>query len=276
MLNRRKNSEAFTLVELLVVVAIIALLVSILLPALGKAREAAKSIVCSTQEKNVFMAMLMYVNDFDMFFPAQNGEQWYSLAEIRSGNGNVELDENNTDAYWGLAYKDYGGEKELFRCPSKKYNSAYMYVNDNNEKEAYDYADYGLNGYICWKLPEKAGESIFSPGQGRRKFEEFKIASDTIVFHDHMESTMDFNASTGGAKYNDSYWRRPSEPENIWQWKYLASIYPMYRPLIRECWRHDGSSNIAWLDGHVSNLKETTGEDVPFSWYSGGLKKPED
>ena len=60
---------AFTLIELLVVISIIALLVSILLPALGKAREQGKSIVCSSQMRQYGLALVYYGNDYDEWFP---------------------------------------------------------------------------------------------------------------------------------------------------------------------------------------------------------------
>lgn len=60
------NSEkrkGFTLVELLVVIAIIALLVSILMPALGRAREMAKRVQCSTQLRGIGQGIALYQND---------------------------------------------------------------------------------------------------------------------------------------------------------------------------------------------------------------------
>ncbi len=57
------DRTGFTLVELLVVIGIIALLISILLPALGKARATAQRAACLSNEKQVVLAILMYAGD---------------------------------------------------------------------------------------------------------------------------------------------------------------------------------------------------------------------
>jgi prepilin-type N-terminal cleavage/methylation domain-containing protein/prepilin-type processing-associated H-X9-DG protein len=72
---RQKNG--FTLIELLVVISIIALLVGILLPALGAARETAKSAVCKSNQRQIGIAWTVYANDFKEFYPpSYHGGFW--------------------------------------------------------------------------------------------------------------------------------------------------------------------------------------------------------
>jgi len=78
----RKRSHAFTLVELLVVIGIIALLVSILLPALNRARRQAATVQCSSNMRQLAHAMLMYIQDNKGVMPP---------AVVYASNGGADL-----------------------------------------------------------------------------------------------------------------------------------------------------------------------------------------
>lgn len=71
----RRSTKAFTLVELLVVIGIIALLISILLPALNRARGQAKQAACLSNMRQIGQAMLMCANEHRQHFPLA-GELW--------------------------------------------------------------------------------------------------------------------------------------------------------------------------------------------------------
>ncbi|MEL6497845.1 MAG: prepilin-type N-terminal cleavage/methylation domain-containing protein [Planctomycetota bacterium] len=68
-MNTRKNVRGFTLIELLVVIAIIALLIGILLPALGKARKSAQQLKDSTQIRGVIQALVTWAADNKEEYP---------------------------------------------------------------------------------------------------------------------------------------------------------------------------------------------------------------
>ncbi|MCM8764598.1 MAG: DUF1559 domain-containing protein [Candidatus Omnitrophica bacterium] len=107
----RKMERGFTLIELLVVVAIIAILAALLLPVLAKAREKARSAVCVSNLKQIYLAFAMYVQDNDEFFPP---------AYYTSSTGEIGWDFTTDDwTTWkpGTIGK-YLNEK-VFQCPSR-------------------------------------------------------------------------------------------------------------------------------------------------------------
>lgn len=123
---RRERQSAFTLVELLVVIGIIAVLVSILLPALGRARESANALKCASNLRSIGQAMASYTAENRGVFPA---------AYIYVGmyvNGNVQTPDAAINGYlhWssylygnkpggdtGAAFKSMQGW-DMFQCPS--------------------------------------------------------------------------------------------------------------------------------------------------------------
>ncbi len=78
----RSRKSAFTLVELLVVIGIIALLISILLPALGRAREAANAIKCSSNLRAIGQGVAIYIANYKGAIPASN---WYYGLQVGPG-----------------------------------------------------------------------------------------------------------------------------------------------------------------------------------------------
>jgi len=89
----RGGRRAFTLVELLVVIGIIALLISILLPALNRAREQARTVACASNMRQVYTAAEMYASQFKGF-----------LLPAQAGSGNTQLGNGVNPLYnwWGL------------------------------------------------------------------------------------------------------------------------------------------------------------------------------
>src|SRR5215212_80858 len=66
---RASRKRAFTLIELLVVIAIISILATLLLPAMAKAKQKGRSVSCKSKERQLALAIQMYRDDHDSFYP---------------------------------------------------------------------------------------------------------------------------------------------------------------------------------------------------------------
>src|SRR5689334_14563129 len=91
--RRSGRRNAFTLIELLVVIAIIAILAAILFPVFAQAREKARAISCLSNTKQLGLAVMMYVQDYDETYPwayfwpkdsAGNAQDWKATSYLWS------------------------------------------------------------------------------------------------------------------------------------------------------------------------------------------------
>lgn len=128
MVGRRSPGRggAFTLIELLVVIAIIAVLAAILFPVFAQAREKARAITCISNEKQMGLGFMMYVQDYDETYPMQEydltacddstGVLWTSFIYpyIKNGDrsrmGGDVSGLANTEITWGMS--------GIYMCPS--------------------------------------------------------------------------------------------------------------------------------------------------------------
>ena len=126
------KERAFTLVELLVVVAIIALLVSILLPSLARAREQARKGVCLSNLHQCGVGFSQYAVDYKYVLPIRGGYT-YDLREPKDYFLRAPYNTPKTPrepVNYGALYGKYCGKEGLFYyCPS---GTQYTYTNQSN------------------------------------------------------------------------------------------------------------------------------------------------
>jgi len=122
--NRGPATGGFTLIELLVVISIIALLVGILLPALGAARRSAQVLKCSSRMKQIMVAMTSYTIDNNGFFPAgewlgtQNDDLTISYDDLLAGyDGRSQLTRDQMLQPYAYVGDAKAAGSDFYRCP---------------------------------------------------------------------------------------------------------------------------------------------------------------
>jgi len=128
-MKRLRKNQGFTLVELLVVIGIIALLISILLPSLNRARETANRVKCGSNLKQIGQALLLYSNENRNAFPRTYFDTAAAANPIVTNAGSTASDPfsgaaptpvlaNNVPAALFLLLRTQEISAEVFTCPS--------------------------------------------------------------------------------------------------------------------------------------------------------------
>jgi prepilin-type N-terminal cleavage/methylation domain-containing protein/prepilin-type processing-associated H-X9-DG protein len=233
--------SGFTLIELLVVIAIVAILAAILFPVFSAAREKARATACLSNTRQLAMAVAMYVQDWDEFFPTVRmpmtaGESWVELMQPYSRN------------------------RLLNRCPSDT-SPAW---NETPPR----LTSYGMNAYFDPYHPP------YGNHMNPRPFSLAAVASPAkCVFSAELA---EFNSKTGmaikGDHFMPMYWGTPprvNDPMmNMMMWDATKG-----EPTTLAIRRHQGGSNYAFVDGHAKwHRFEQTWQQFPgnpptVDWY---------
>lgn len=105
-----KFKGAFTLIELLVVIAIIAILAAILFPVFAHAREKAHQATCFSNHKNLMLAFMQYMNDYDERFPLFPTPCWDW----------ANNDPRNTNPPFWIRVDPYLKNRDIWKDPASK------------------------------------------------------------------------------------------------------------------------------------------------------------
>jgi prepilin-type N-terminal cleavage/methylation domain-containing protein/prepilin-type processing-associated H-X9-DG protein len=236
------TQRAFTLVELLVVLAIMGILVALAVPAMSNVVGAAHATACASNLRQIGFAVQMYLKDNDgwffwlMYDDPSAGRYWYFGLEpqdsLARGEGNRILDRTK-----GKLYPYLGSTESVETCPAVPFGGAY--------KAKFQGAPwtYGVNRYLSSHRPPSAGPGN-GKGNGNIAWVRGRDAARTLVFADAAQvNTFQAPASPTHPMLEDWYYIEPSK-------RYVQ-------------FRHGGKANVLFADWHVEAVGPATGSLDP-------------
>ncbi len=134
-MHPRSHQSAFTLIELLVVIAIIAILAAILFPVFAQAREAARKTACLSNSKQLGLAVMQYVQDYDEMYPCNS----WNPVPIGTTDNDSHVNMASM-AQWMWRVMPYQKNRQILVCPS-----------DPNPKHWI--SGYDTDPTDCWAIP---------------------------------------------------------------------------------------------------------------------------
>lgn len=227
------TKKAFTLIELMVVIAIIALLMGILMPALTAAKAQVKATVCQSNIRQLMLANIGYATENDDYMVLAASDIWDLKGGLHRWHGVRDSYDEQFDPLRGplAGYLADGSVKE---CPQK--------VNfRKGDPWDWDFEDgcggYGYNDVYIGSRMWQSGTS-----DKATKITEVGSPGATIMFADAAMSKLD-----GGVPYYLEYsFVKPR------YWFSGGQFHPEWgdpSPSIH--FRHRGRANVAWVDGHI-------------------------
>ncbi|HZT43436.1 MAG TPA: DUF1559 domain-containing protein [Chthonomonadaceae bacterium] len=242
------KSRGFTLIELLVVLAIISVLAAILFPVFAQAREKARQAPCLSNEKQLGLAILQYVQDYDETFP--NGVNVNNGWRIWPAEG------------WAGQCVPYSKSPALYRCPSDSTDLQ----QPNNYPVSYGYNN-NFVGYSDETDPPPAGITIAQLTAPTRSILLFEVSNVSANVADDREGAdsqgwqLGRNFSAAGNGLDNRLYAQVTfftSIENQYATGYLGGRKP-FDPSATQFadpqGRHADGSNFLLGDGHAQWLR---------------------